>query len=204
MHYRLWTPCTTHLDDPGCNADNDTIRVDFAKGLRVTVLVRPPPPPVGQVACASTTICSVANPSRCLKMGYGASLYPIAEADTWTIREQGGFFNLAREGTVDAYFGIDGYSPGCINNTFTDDRDQQDDRTLKWQIKPDGTGSGHILWDVPPTPPPPPPPLPPRPSPLPPSPPPPSPSPPPPSMSPPLPPPPLMPSPPPPSPPPPS
>ena len=38
MHYRLWTPCTTYLNNPGCNADNDTIRVDFAKGLRVTVL----------------------------------------------------------------------------------------------------------------------------------------------------------------------
>jgi len=39
MHYRLWTPCTT-FTEPGCNADNDTIRVDFAKGLRVKVLER--------------------------------------------------------------------------------------------------------------------------------------------------------------------
>ena len=38
MHYRMWTPCTTYPTNPGCNADNDTIRVDFAKGLRVTVL----------------------------------------------------------------------------------------------------------------------------------------------------------------------
>ena len=38
MHYRLWTPCTTYPTNPGCNADNATIRIDFAKGLRVTVL----------------------------------------------------------------------------------------------------------------------------------------------------------------------
>ena len=47
MHYRLWTPCTTYLNNPGCNADNDTIRVDFAKGMRVTVLGASVPEPAG-------------------------------------------------------------------------------------------------------------------------------------------------------------
>lgn len=47
MHYRMWTPCTTYPTNPGCNADNDTIRVDFAKGMRVTVLGASVPEPAG-------------------------------------------------------------------------------------------------------------------------------------------------------------
>ena len=65
MHYRMWTPCTTYPTNPGCNADNDTIRVDFAKGMRVTVLGASVPEPATGLAAVSHLA-----PCPCIALGF--------------------------------------------------------------------------------------------------------------------------------------
>ena len=71
MHYRLWTPCTTYPTNPGCNADNATIRVDFAKGLRVTVLgasASLPAPALAPFAPCHKTRAPPIAPSRTMEL----------------------------------------------------------------------------------------------------------------------------------------